>query len=69
MSTSYAAAAAGIQSRDLPAFHLREPVATWLRGYLPQMSHWEWAAPPEEPSARNLPRVTTTMELRIADAQ
>ncbi len=69
MATSYAAAASGIPSRDLPAFELREPVASWLRGYLPQMSHWDWVPPLGESPARNLPRVTTTMELRIADAQ
>ncbi|WP_210481285.1 family 1 glycosylhydrolase [Naasia sp. SYSU D00948] len=69
MTTSYAAAAAGVPAVDLPAFELAEPVATWFRGYLPQTSHWEWSPPPEEPRARNLPRITTTMELRIVDAQ
>jgi hypothetical protein len=53
----------------LPAYQLGEPVATWLRGYLPQMSHWTWLPAPEINAGNSLPRLTTKMELRIVDAK
>lgn len=69
MSTSYALAAQGARSADLPAYRLAEPVATWLQGYRPQMAHWDWQQPPGTDIGSSLPRTTTRMELRIVDAQ
>jgi beta-glucosidase/6-phospho-beta-glucosidase/beta-galactosidase len=69
MSEVYALAAQGIPSSSLPAYQLGEPVATWLRGYLPQMSHWTWLPAPEINAGNSLPRLTTKMELRIVDAK
>ena len=46
MSSSYAAAAGGAPAADLPAYRFREPVATWLRGYLEHVRHWQWQEPP-----------------------
>ena len=69
MSTSYALAAGGAMSRDLPAYLLGEPVATWLHGYLPQMNHWDWQPTPETDLGARLPRTDTRMELRVVDAQ
>jgi beta-glucosidase/6-phospho-beta-glucosidase/beta-galactosidase len=69
MSTSYALAAGGARSHDLPAYLLAEPVATWLQGYRPQMAHWDWQQPPGTDLGSRLPRTTTKMELRIVDAK
>jgi beta-glucosidase/6-phospho-beta-glucosidase/beta-galactosidase len=69
MSEAYGRAARGSRSADLPAYRLAEPVASWLRGYLPQMDHWSWQDPPATDSGFSLPRRTTRMELRIVDAQ
>jgi beta-glucosidase/6-phospho-beta-glucosidase/beta-galactosidase len=46
MSAAYAMAAGGAPSADLPAYRFQEPVAGWLAGWLPQMSHWDWQDPP-----------------------
>jgi len=46
MSTAYAAAARGLPAAALPAYRFQEPVAGWLAGWLPQMSHWAWRDPP-----------------------
>ena len=69
MSTAYALAAGGVRAVDLPAYRLAEPVNTWLRGYFPQMSHWNWQVPPDTDIGSSLPRTTTRMELRIVDAK
>jgi beta-glucosidase len=69
MSESYAKAAAGTPSKDLPAYILAEPVATWLRGYKPQMSHWAWTQAPDSDQGNSLPSSQTRMELRIVDAE
>jgi beta-glucosidase/6-phospho-beta-glucosidase/beta-galactosidase len=69
MSTSYALAAGGARSGDLPAYELAEPVATWLQGYRSQMAHWDWQQPPGTDVGSSLPRTTTRMELRIVDAK
>jgi beta-glucosidase/6-phospho-beta-glucosidase/beta-galactosidase len=45
MSLSYALAASGTASADLPAYRLRLPVARWLEGWLPHMGHYEWRPP------------------------
>ena len=47
MSVAYAAAAQGAASAALPAYRLQDPVDTWLAGWVPQMSHWEWQPAPE----------------------
>jgi hypothetical protein len=46
MSAAYAMAAGGAPSADLPAYRFQQPVAGWLAGWLPQMSHWDWQDPP-----------------------
>jgi beta-glucosidase len=69
MSDTYAKAAAGTPSRELPAYTLGEPVATWLRGYESQMSHWKWIPAPETDQGNSLPRTETRMELRIFNAE
>ena len=68
MSSAYTAAALGSTSAELLAYTLQEPVATWLRGYLPQMAHWSWQSPPSENRGHSLPLPTTTMELKVVDA-
>jgi hypothetical protein len=55
MSDVYAAAARGTRARQIPAYTLRRPVADWLSGWLPQMSHWSWQAPPLEPCSSTEP--------------
>jgi beta-glucosidase len=69
MSESYAKAAAGTPAADLPAFTFAEPVATWLRSYRPQMSHWTWIQVPEALQESTLPLAGARMELRIANAE
>jgi beta-glucosidase/6-phospho-beta-glucosidase/beta-galactosidase len=68
MSMAFTAAALGAPSSELPAFELAQPVATWLTGYRSQMAHWSWQAPPSENRGHSLPRTTTTMELKVVDA-
>ena len=46
MSEAYTLAASGAPSSDLPAYRFQPPVDQWLKGLLPQMSHWEWQDPP-----------------------
>jgi beta-glucosidase/6-phospho-beta-glucosidase/beta-galactosidase len=43
---TFAIAAQGAPSSALPAYELQQPMATWLRGYLPHMRHWTWQPPP-----------------------
>lgn len=69
MSETYAKAAAGTPAGELPAYTLGEPVATWLRGYQKQMSHWKWIPAPEADQGNSLPRTETRMELRIVNAE
>jgi beta-glucosidase len=69
MSETYARAAAGTPAADLPAYFLSEPVATWLRGYLPQMSHWNWIQAPDANQGHSLPRTDTRRELRSINAE
>lgn len=45
MSQAYAFAAAGAPSSALPAYTFQPPLDRWLKGLLPQMSHWEWQDP------------------------
>jgi beta-glucosidase/6-phospho-beta-glucosidase/beta-galactosidase len=46
MSVSYARAAHGMGATQLPAYRFEEPVASWLRGWLPHMSDWHWESAP-----------------------
>jgi beta-glucosidase/6-phospho-beta-glucosidase/beta-galactosidase len=46
MSAADAAAARGENASELPAYRFQPPVSGWLRGWLPQMEHWEWQDPP-----------------------
>jgi hypothetical protein len=69
MSDSYTLAAAGAPAADLPAYSLAEPVASWLKGYLPHMAHWAWSPRPETGLGSGLPNQDTRMELRIVDAK
>ena len=46
MSASFRRAVAGEPASALPAYVLQPPVSEWLRGWLPQMSHWDWQPPP-----------------------
>lgn len=66
MSDSYALAATGAPAAELPAYRFREPVSTWLAGWLPQMAHWDWQDPPVYDTDPPLP--TGPIELRIEDA-
>jgi hypothetical protein len=52
MSRSYAAAAGGVPSASLPAYRFCPPLTDWLRGFLPQMRHWDWREPPAEEVGR-----------------
>jgi hypothetical protein len=68
MSRAYAMAARGARSRDLPAYRLREPVRSWLRGYAPQLAHWSWSDPPAaEPIAVESPGDDTYAPLKLPD--
>lgn len=69
MSDSYIKAVKGTPARDLPAYALGEPVSTWLRGYRPQMAHWNWSPRPDTAQGNGLPNQETRMELRIVDAK
>jgi len=48
MTVAYAMAVAGTPAHALPGFRFREPVRTWLAGYAPYLSHWQWRDPPAE---------------------
>jgi hypothetical protein len=65
MSESYARAVGGAPAAELPAYRFRPPVAEWLRGWLPQMAHWDWQDPPVYPS--DPPPPEGPVELRIPD--
>jgi beta-glucosidase/6-phospho-beta-glucosidase/beta-galactosidase len=65
MSESYSRAARGAPAAALPAYRFRPPVAGWLRGWLPQMAHWDWEEPPVYPS--DPPPPVGPVELRIPD--
>ncbi len=68
MSESFGLAASGAPASALPAYELQEPVATWLKGFLPQMAHWRWQPPPpDEVAAGDAPG--ERIELRIVERQ
>lgn len=66
MSEAYIAAAGGAPARELPAYRFRNPVATWLRGWLPHMSDWDWQEPPVHPD--DPPPPEGPIEMRLEDA-
>jgi beta-glucosidase/6-phospho-beta-glucosidase/beta-galactosidase len=68
MSRSFAAAAGGAPSADLPAYRFQEPAASWLAGFLPFMAHWDWQPPPVEEQVTAAPPESARFELRITDA-
>ncbi|HEX2161103.1 MAG TPA: family 1 glycosylhydrolase [Thermoleophilaceae bacterium] len=50
MSRSYAMAAAGAASSELPAYRFTDDVAEWVAGLMPQMEHYDWIDAPDEES-------------------
>lgn len=48
MSTWFRRAAAGCSSADIPAFRFQPPLDRWLRGFIPQLDHWDWQDPPPD---------------------
>ncbi len=46
MSAAYALAAGGAPAANLPAYRFQPPVDRSLRGWMPQMAHWDWRDPP-----------------------
>jgi hypothetical protein len=48
MSRAFARAVAGEPASALPAYRLTPPVARWLAGLAPLMSHFDWEDPPRE---------------------
>ncbi|MDQ4149633.1 MAG: family 1 glycosylhydrolase [Actinomycetota bacterium] len=54
MSHAYCKAAAGARSSELVGYNFRPPLDEWLKGLLPQMSHWEWQEPPD-PDSESVP--------------
>ena len=69
MSVSYALAASGVPAAELPAYPFEEPVASWLKGYMPQMASWDWKPRPVEESRSNENAADVRIELRIVDAE
>jgi beta-glucosidase/6-phospho-beta-glucosidase/beta-galactosidase len=46
MTASFSALGHGASAAELPAYDFQQPVAGWLTGYVPQMSHWDWRPAP-----------------------
>jgi beta-glucosidase/6-phospho-beta-glucosidase/beta-galactosidase len=69
MSRAYALAAGGAPAAELPAYRFRKPVSDWLRGYLPQLAHWQWRPPPEGEGCSQTSSDDDRIEFRIADVQ
>ncbi len=67
MSAAYAAAARGAPAAALPAYRFQPPVAGWLRGWLPQMAHWDWQDPPPAEITRSVPEYGTEIEMKVRD--
>ena len=67
MSAAYSLAARGTAASDLPAYRFRPPVSEWLRGWLPQMAHWDWQDPPTDERCSNAAPPGSRIELRISD--
>ena len=68
MSSSYAMAAAGAPAARLPAYRFQPPVSEWLRGWLPQMSHWDWQDPPPAEIVPGTPQHAADVEQRVRDS-
>jgi beta-glucosidase/6-phospho-beta-glucosidase/beta-galactosidase len=47
ITTTFEMAASGCPASELPAYEFQQPIAHWIRGWMPQMAHWEWQAPPK----------------------
>ena len=60
-------AAGGAPARGLPAYRFQEPVATWLRGYLPHVAHWDWRDAPVDEVCSNQTPPDAGFELRRFD--
>jgi beta-glucosidase/6-phospho-beta-glucosidase/beta-galactosidase len=69
MATSYRFAAHGVPAARLPAYELQPPVASWLAGWLPQMAHWRWTAPPVDELAERREMAHYEIELRVVEAR
>ncbi len=67
MSESYRMAAAGTPAADLPAYRFQPPVSDWLRGWMPQMAHWDWQDPPPAEIVRHAPEYGAQIELKVRD--
>ncbi|HSH37987.1 MAG TPA: hypothetical protein VK993_04305 [Chthoniobacterales bacterium] len=51
ISTSFALAAGGCRASELPAYEFQQPIAHWIRGWMPQMAHWKFEQPPRDERA------------------
>jgi beta-glucosidase/6-phospho-beta-glucosidase/beta-galactosidase len=67
MSAAYKMAASGAPASELPAYRFQPPVSEWLRGWLPQMAHWDWQDPPQAEICSNTARPGDRIELRTSD--
>lgn len=64
MSFAYSLAASGTPAAELPAYRFRTPVAHWLEGWLPHMSHWDWRRPPARELCSSTHRPDDRIQLR-----
>jgi beta-glucosidase/6-phospho-beta-glucosidase/beta-galactosidase len=62
MLTSYARAAAGTPSAQLPAYRFTEATARWVSGLLPAMADFAWQPAPEEEREFDLDSVAVRAE-------
>ena len=67
MSEAFRLAASGAPASARPAFELQEPVATWLKGFRSEMSHWRWQRPPSEEVENANASPDERIELKIVD--
>lgn len=61
------AAAKGMPAAEFPAYRFREPVATWLNGYLDHVPHWTWQDPPEGELRSNDTPPDARISLRVVE--
>ena len=67
MSAAFTRAAQGAPAAELPAYRFQAPVDGWLRGWMPQMAHWEWQDPPAGEIVANSPRYEDQIELKVRE--
>jgi hypothetical protein len=67
MSAAYTMAANGAPAAKLPAYRFQPPVSEWLKGWLPQMSHWAWQDPPRAEIVATSMDYGTEIELKVRD--